>query len=259
MTNTFSILSRTRCSALMVMAIMAIGLIGCGDDDGPVGPEPLAPNSITVTAITPPAEGPLLFNEEIEVTVEYNITDDSGAYVTGNLLASGTTAPNQPLRRVKRTPKGSGTATETLTITRDQIRIDGIRVLLMGYFGDQLDSVTVPVTFDYTGAFIGNVSIAPGSPETIAVNDMVTVTYDCGTILTNGFHTWAQGWKDGRYPQGLAYQASGTHYGRQTITRTFTLRNSGEVDEVYISMKEGGNPGGPTLVDHSLTVDYTFQ
>lgn len=242
----------------LAVATIALGLIGCSEDSDPVSSTGLTGNSVAVQAVNPPASGVLLHQERVEIEIGYSTdqADSVQIFVTGK---SGTT--NTAYFAQMGIPKvgpGSGQVSTEITVTQGKALVDTLVVQMINQHGDTLDMVKTPVSLDFAHSFISNIQISPGSPYTLGIGEHVTVSFDCGTSMPNGFYAWAVARNDGRAIVSQSYQGSTLiSRGRNSITRFFLLREAGDVDQVVVRMRDATNSFD--LEADTVNVSYQYR
>jgi len=104
---------------------------------------------IFITGITPPSPATLHFNEWVQITFEYVITDPGGARMWAIPMTNGQNTPNGGYSALT-PPAGRGTATLSFGIASGAVKVDQIHLLMRNSTQTAiLFEAYIPVDYSY--------------------------------------------------------------------------------------------------------------
>jgi hypothetical protein len=225
---------------------------------------PLAPGDHLVTAfvLTPDTPNILHTDQSVNLTFQYISNEPSGVRIFARPFTNGALSPNYSAHGSPLYPTGSGSGNGYFTIASGTVVVDQIRIQMLN--ADQsvlLFETFLPVYYLFTDAnhMVRNISLAPDTPDVLAFNQNVELTFDYITRQQNGVRIWARPFTNGALTPNYAahgspiYPAgSGSGSGFFTITSRTVV-----VDQIRIQMWDADQT--VLLFEAFLPVYYRFM
>lgn len=201
----------------------------------------------------------LMNGDDFIIDFTYRTTEAAGARITARPFTGGALTPGYAASGVTVAPAGTGTGQQWFRFTSSTHDVDQVRfqvwnatqtTLLLQFF--------VPVVLHWGDVSVSNFMFETPSPECLAWNQPVTVSFDYVTNDPLGCRVWAFG--EG---PGHAFLASQTYSGSSLlsvsghVTRSFQL-GTGTQDVAYVRFLMDNHDSSARLLDVTVPVSYHY-
>jgi len=178
--------------------------------------------------LDPPSPNILGLNQHVDITFDYATTEAGGVRIFARPMAGAGTAPGYAAHGSGLYPVGSGSGGGYFTITSGEVTVDRIRFQITN--GDQsamLAEWFIPIHLKFGGQPHGvrNIRFDPPTPNILAFDQNVDITFDYTTTEQGGVRIFARPWAGGApaphyaaHGSGLYPVGSGSGGGYFTIT-----------------------------------------
>ncbi len=222
-----------------------------------------APGDHLVTNISLSPDSPNIFrtNQDINLTFDYITNQVGGVRIWVRPFTNGALTPNYTAHASQLYPLGSGQGSgyfsiSTGTVVVDEIRIqmwnDGQTTLLFEAF------LPVYLLFSDAADLVSNINLTPDTPDVLALNQNVDLTFDYRTRQVGGVRIWARPFTNGQLSPSYAAHGSPVYpIGGGSGSGNFTITNGQPVvDQIRIQMWDDDQT--TLLFEAFLPVYYRF-
>jgi hypothetical protein len=225
---------------------------------------PAAPGDHLVTNVrlSPDTPNVIRDNQNVNLTFDYITNQVGGVRIFVRPFTDGAESPNYAAHPSPLYPTGSGSDTGWFTISTGTVVVDQIRIQILN------DSQTtllfeafLPVYYLFTDAVdtVNNFSLRPDTPDVLALNQNVDLTFNYVTRQQNGVRIWARPFTNGQLTPNYGAHGSPIYQpGAGSGSGFFTIM-SGQVvvDQIRVQMWD---PNQTTLLFEAfLPVYYRFR
>jgi hypothetical protein len=288
-------------TALLLLMLMA-ALVIPASATAATSPEPTAVSGLAPAALTPnlitnitynlPSPSILHFNDNVNLTFNYQTDEPGGVLIFARPFTSGALTPNYAASGSPLYATGSGTGSGFFTITSGPVTVEQIRFQMWNATQTRLIfQGFVPVHYQF-GTLVHDIygiTLSPMTPNSLANGQDVTVNFNYQTGLAGGVRIFARPLTAGAPTPN--YGASGSPLyptGSGSGSGTFTiLSGSAVVDQIRFQMYDanqtvllyevvipvsyafgpaansvtgiGLSPMNPNILDHGQNVNLTFN
>ena len=209
--------------------------------------------------VTPNTVAALQWNQDVTITFNYKTSQASGVRIfarpiSGSSLSPSYAASGSPLFT------GSGTGSQSFTITSGNVIVDKIRFQVYNANQSQLIlEFYVPVKFYFGAHAITNVQISPTSATSLQHNQNVNISFDYRTSQAGGVRIFPRPMSGGSLATGYAASGSPLYAtGSGSGTGYFTITGGDvEVDGVRFQMYDANQT--TLLQEFVVPVKYKFS
>ena len=205
---------------------------------------PAAPGDHLVTNITLTPDTPniLAFNQRVVVAFDYSTTEPTGVRIFARPFTNGALTPNYAADGSPVYPtSATGTGTNGFTITSGTVLVDQIRIQMLDASQSTLLFETfIPVHYLFGDPvnLVTGIALTPDTPDALAFNQDVTLTFNYSTRQQGGVRIFARPFTNGALTPN--YAASGSPLyptGGGSGTGYFTITvGQVVVDQIRIQM-----------------------
>ena len=220
-----------------------------------------AAHRVTNIRLDPPTPNILTFNQNVDITFDYATTQPGGVRIFARPMAGTSTAPNYAAHGSGVYPVGSGSGTGNFTIVSGDVTVDRIRFQV--YNADQsalLAELYIPVHYQFNGApnRVTNIRLDPPTPNILAFNDDVNITFDYAATEPGGVRIFARPMALGTTAPNYAAHGSAIHpAGSGSGTGFFTI-TSGDITVDQVRFQVFNADQSALLAEYLIPVHYQY-
>ncbi len=135
----------------------------------------------------------LAFNQHVDVTIDYNVTEVGGVRIFVIPLTAGSLTPNSAMSGLALIPAGSGTVSRYFTVLSGDFMVDQARVYMTN--ADQsvvLLDLYLDVQYHFADHGIYNIQIDQDKWEYMAFSEDIAISFDYNTNEPGGVYIFAR-------------------------------------------------------------------
>jgi hypothetical protein len=221
-----------------------------------------AGNLVTNVRLSPQTPNIVGLNENINLTFDYQTTVLAGVRIFARPFSGSNTTPGYGAHGSPLYPVGTGSGTGWFNIDGGSGVIDRIRLQM--YNADQtvlLFEYFLPVHYLYSGAanLVTNVSLGPPTPNIVALNENVNLTFDYRTNVPGGVRIFARPYSGDDLTPGYAAHGSPLYpVGTGNGSGSFNIGSgSGVIDKIRLRMYNADQ--SELLFEAFMPVHYQYH
>jgi len=206
-----------------------------------------------------PTPSHLAYGQHVEVSIDYDHADATGARIFVIPRTGGGNTPGQGNSGSTLVPAGTGTVTRWFTVNSGTPTVDHVRILMTS--ADQ--SVTyftfdVRVHYEFGPSGIWNIQFSDGDHSVLANGNNLTVTFDYATTASPDVRIYARPWQNNNLLAGYGASGGAGPAPSGSDSQWFTFGSAdADVNQVHFTMYTGDL--SVVLLEFNVAVDYHWR
>jgi hypothetical protein len=209
--------------------------------------------------ISPASPACLTFNQKVNITFDYSVSEPAGAVIFIRPFTAGSLTPNYAAHPSPTYPAGKGTGTGYFTITTGVILVDHLRFQILS--SDQSKTILeffIPVEYHFSTHAIYDIKLDPDTPASLVFGQNVNIKFNYTTNQPGGVRIFARPMTGGATTPGYGAHGSPLYpNGSASGTGFFTITlNNAIIDHIRFQMFNENQ--SQLLLEYFLPVDYHY-
>jgi hypothetical protein len=219
-------------------------------------------HAITNVTLNPRPSNLLALGQNVSLTFDYTTDEASGVRIFARPFSNGALTPGYAAHGSPLYATGSGTGTGSFTIITNPATVDQIRFQM--YNADQselLFEAFIPVYYQFVAVTnaITSIALTPATPNLLAFNQDVNLTFNYSTDVAGGVRIFARPFTNGALTPGYAAHGSPLYATGSGSGNGFFTITSGAVTVDQIRFQMYNADQSQLIFEAFIPVHYQFR